>query len=104
MEIGQINTIGVITPDSRPSSPAHARSTSPQRREQYRKQGRCVRYGSLDHWVSSCQLQPYSDKHSGSGKVMITAVNDNDKDDSGSEVSFDLDARLTEIKAIRRRD
>jgi hypothetical protein len=33
---------------------------------------------------------------------MITAMNDDD--DSGSEVSFDLDARLAEIKAIGRHD
>jgi hypothetical protein len=35
---------------------------------------------------------------------MVTAINDDDKDDSGSEVFFDLDARLAEIKAIGRHD
>jgi hypothetical protein len=35
---------------------------------------------------------------------MIIAINDDNEDDLGSEVSFNLDARLAEIKAIRRRD
>jgi hypothetical protein len=48
MDIGNIEiaTIGGI--DIQPS-PSRARSISPTRREQYRKEGRCVRCGSQDH-------------------------------------------------------
>jgi hypothetical protein len=37
-----------------------ARSISPQRRQELREEGRCVRCGSHDHWVSRCPLEPYS--------------------------------------------
>ena len=68
-----INSINIRSPQSTPrsvprstptqstSSPtsSHARSISPTCREQYRSEGRCVRYRSYDHWVRSCPLQPY---------------------------------------------
>ncbi len=72
-----IDAINVGAPISTPSR--CARSISPQRREQYRTEGRCVRCGSHEHWVKSCPLQPYS---SGKGKVATTADSD-----GGSSVS-----------------
>jgi hypothetical protein len=61
--VGAIN-INAINPDlvaleASPSS-SRARSISPLRREQLRKEGRCVRCGSHDHWVNRCPLEPYS--------------------------------------------
>jgi len=37
-----------------------ARSVSPERREKYRAEGRCVRCGSYGHWVNDCTLRPFS--------------------------------------------
>jgi hypothetical protein len=69
--VGAIN-INAINPDlvaleasSSPSS-SRARSISPLRREQLRKEGRCVRCGSHDHWVNRCPLKPYSQSRSSS--------------------------------------
>jgi hypothetical protein len=63
MDTSAIN-INAINPDlaalEAPSSLPCARSISPLRREQLRKEGRCVRCGSHDHWVASCPMQPYS--------------------------------------------
>jgi hypothetical protein len=61
-----------------------ARSISPARREQYRKEGWCVRCGSHDHWVSDCLLQPYK-KQTG---IRIPA-SDQGSDDS----DWDTDVR-----------
>jgi hypothetical protein len=71
MDIGSIgiNALDIAAIEGGPSSVAnaiintdkqtlHARSISPTRREQYRKEGRCVRCGSYDHWVGSCTFQP----------------------------------------------
>jgi hypothetical protein len=72
MDIGSIgiNALDIAAIEGGPSSVATAiinadnqtpcaRSVSPTRREQYRKEGRCVRCGSYDHWVGSCTLQPH---------------------------------------------
>lgn len=60
-----------------------ARSTSPERRQQYRTEGRCVRCGSQDHWVQDCLLRPFSPgpttrKQLGpkKGKVTVAAIDD----------------------------
>ncbi len=88
MDIGNIEiaTIGGI--DIQPS-PSRARSISSTRRKQYRKEGRCVRCGSQDHWVSKCSFAPYS-----SGKkVTIAALNNDDnstKSDADSWNSKDM--------------
>ena len=37
-----------------------ARSISPERREEYRAEGRCVRCGLYGHWVNDCTLRPFS--------------------------------------------
>ena len=92
MDIGYIGAIDTAT---RSPSPPRARSISPQRREQYRKEGRCVRCGSYSHWVANCPQQSHKP-----GKVVITAVND---DDSGSEVSYSsYDIRDKELLAWER--
>ena len=81
MEIGYIGSMDFTT-KSQPPSPTysqHARSTSPQLREQYRLQGRCVRCGSYKHWVSGCPLQPAK-------KRELVAVLD-DNGDTQSEAS-----------------
>lgn len=95
MEIGYIGAID--TPD-RPTSPSspRARSISLQRREQYRKEGRCVRCGSYDHWVASCPQQAHKP-----GKVVIAAINDDDNSDTWSETSS-YKARDEELLAWER--
>jgi hypothetical protein len=44
-----IGAIEINTLSPRSTSPRHARSISPHRRQELRKEGRCVRYGSYDH-------------------------------------------------------
>jgi len=76
----------VNTADAAKSSPSppprRARSISPSRREQYWLEGRCVRCGSHNHWVSECSLSSYT---SGRGKVIDTP--EEDFSDGGSSVS-----------------
>jgi hypothetical protein len=48
------NTIGI----SRPSG-TRARSISPVQRQSLRQEGKCVRCGSLNHWVAVCPQEPY---------------------------------------------
>ncbi|KAF2191464.1 hypothetical protein K469DRAFT_557402, partial [Zopfia rhizophila CBS 207.26] len=43
------------------TSPSKARSVSPLRRQQWRKEGACVRCGSNSHWVQQCLLLPTKD-------------------------------------------
>ena len=78
---GAINVGAIDVRSSSPPSSLRARSISPQRREQYRAEGRCVRCGSLDHWVGICPLLSYT---SGKGKVVKTPDDDSD----GSSDSF----------------
>jgi len=52
MQIGSINSIGTSL---------HAKSTSPDLRQERRKQGLCVRCGSNTHWVANCNLLPFLD-------------------------------------------
>jgi hypothetical protein len=70
-----------------PASPSslRARLISPQCREQYRSQGRCVRCGSGMHWVTDCPLQPYLSVGTSGKKVTIAALND----DAGSRYDSD---------------
>jgi hypothetical protein len=60
-------TIGAFGQASPPVSPKlpmsilqRARSISLERRQQYCNEGRCVRYGSEEHWVKDCNLSPFS--------------------------------------------
>lgn len=39
-----------------------ARPVSPKSRQQYRKEGRCVRCGESSHWVANCPLKPATRK------------------------------------------
>jgi hypothetical protein len=57
MDIAVLENRYPSAPTSRPPSP-RARSISPARRNQYRIEGRCVRCGSLGHWVAHCPLKP----------------------------------------------
>lgn len=68
-------------PDSPPSSP-RARPISPQRRQEYRTQGRCVRCGSGMHWVKDCPLDPYSSVGTSGRKVMIAALDNKSRYDT----------------------
>jgi hypothetical protein len=89
MDIGYINGIEVI----QPSTSSRARSVSPNQRNQLRKQGRCVRCGSADHWVAKCPLQPHKP-----GKVTISAIND---DYNGSDSSSE-DGRVRQLIQYQR--
>jgi hypothetical protein len=64
-----------------------ARSVSPAQREQYRKEGRCVRCGSQDHWVGNCPLQPYKKQ---TGKKTLL-------DESDDEVDSDWEAEMSRL-------
>lgn len=79
IDIGAVN---ISTSSSSPTLSRRARAISPQRRELYRAEGRCVRCGSHDHWVRSCPLSAYT---SGQGEV----VNTPDDDSEGSDATFD---------------
>src|SRR6266542_5432351 len=105
MDLNAICAIDLASEDSnvvdidsiRVASRARARSTSLERRQQLRTEGRCVRCGSHDHWVKDCLLQPFTKKQtqelaridsrkatalgSGPGKVTIAALCDDAYDD-----------------------
>ena len=80
-----------------------ARSVSPERRQQYRAEGRCVRCGSQDHWVKDCLLRPFSPgptrtttrketglrTGSGPGKVTIAAIDDDAYDGEWPDYEID---------------
>jgi hypothetical protein len=72
LNVVSINSIG---------STLHARSVSPDRRQQYRAEGRCVRYGSQDHWVKDYMLQPFSLGKPKTNKVTIAALDNNTYED-----------------------
>ena len=97
MELGAINAISINsidTPSSQSSQSSstrlRARSISPARREQYRLEGRCVRCGSLDHWVGGCPLLPHKKQ---------TAKRIPASDQGSDESDLDIDY---EIERIRR--
>ena len=74
----ELNAIGVSALELFP----RARSTSPERRQELREEGRCVRCGSYDHWVKYCQLRPFSpDAQGRTGKVTIAAIDDDTYDE-----------------------
>lgn len=77
VEIATINT-------TTPTSPPRARSISPARREQYRKEGKCVRCGTQGHWVKDCQLAPYNSSVGIGKKVTISALDEIDSESNGS--------------------
>ena len=61
----RINVINTPSPRSTPfrstNSPtgARARLMSPAYQEQCRLEGCCTQYGTHNHWVADCLLQPY---------------------------------------------
>jgi len=65
--------------------PTRACSVSPARREQYRKEGQCVRCGSHDHWVGNCPLQPYKKQ---TGRRTLPIESDSDEMDSDWEAKM----------------
>lgn len=80
---GEPMDLNVITLDQRYP---RARSTSPERRQQYRDEGRCVRCGSDEHWIKDCLLQPFTKKRGGvlgeaNGRVVIAALDDDSYDE-----------------------
>jgi len=79
-----INSISLNAIDIVPTAP-QARSVSPAQREQYRKQGQCVRCGSYDHWVGSCLLQPYKKQ---TGRRTLPVESDDDEMDSDWEAEM----------------
>ena len=90
MDVSEL-TINVVTPaistleSSEPISPAMpARSTLKELRQHYRQTGRCVRYGSQDHFIKNYSLAPASTASSGSSKWVMTAAIDH-YSDSGSD-------------------
>jgi hypothetical protein len=64
--------IGAISPASASASLSRARSVSPQRRQQWRKEGACVRCGSQSHWVQQCPMLPTKDPT----KPSVAHIND----------------------------
>ena len=59
------------------------RSSSPAERQRLRQEGKCVRYGSQDHWVKDCYIRPFS---SSGRKVTISALDDDSISLSGSDI------------------
>jgi hypothetical protein len=107
MDMSTINTISTITKSPRSSSssprysPFHtnnrARSISPAERQQLRKQGKCVRCGSSEHWVKDCDIEPYRKKippgpkiivGENGRKVRVCVVDDSDSDGYDSDHSI----------------
>lgn len=60
----EINSVNVNT-----ISTHRARSLSPAQRDQLRQDGKCVRCGSLDHWVAHCPLAPFSSRSSSQSPI-----------------------------------
>jgi hypothetical protein len=106
MDMSTINTISAITKSPRPSSPSspfhtnsRARSTSPAERQQLRKQGKCVRCGSSEHWVKDCDIEPYKKKVPPPGPKIVVGENGRKVricvvDDSDSDGGYDSDASI----------
>jgi len=101
MDMSTINTINAITSSPRSPSPhtnSRARSTSPAERQLRRKQGKCVRCGSDEHWVKDCDIQPYKEtkkvpplgpkvvRGENGRKVIICAVNSDGGYDSDHSI------------------
>lgn len=89
-----LNVLSFNALDRYSAPPQQARSISPPLREQYRKDGKCVRCGSQDHWVKDCLLRPFSPrtraklqtedvypKTKTTGKVTIAAIDDDAYDE-----------------------
>jgi hypothetical protein len=91
MDVSTIN-IGAINTST---SPTRAHSLSPARRDQYRKEGKCVRYGDKGHWVKDCKLALYNSSSIGTTgkKVTVTAIDDNsDSERSYSDYTYSDDS------------
>ena len=97
-----LNVVTLNTIDSTP----RARSVSPELRQQYRADGRCVRCGSHGHWVQDCLLEPFSPRikqllanldtpaliaypKPKAGKVTIAAIDNKAYDDDAAYNSSD---------------
>jgi hypothetical protein len=99
-----LNVVTLNTIDSIP----RARSVSPELRQQYRADGRCVQCGSHGHWVQDYLLEPFSPRTKRllanldtpaliaylypkpkAGKVTIAAIDDEAYDDDAAYNSSD---------------
>jgi hypothetical protein len=103
MDVSTIN-IGAINTST---SPTRARSLSPARRDQYRKEGKCVRCGDKGHWVKDCKLAPYNSSSVGitGKKVTIAALDDDDKgsySDCYSDGGSEEDERVLQLIEYER--
>jgi hypothetical protein len=77
--------LNTVTFDEMYPKPQQARSISPERRQQYRAEGRCVRCGSQDHWVKDCKKLPFSAGKPVAGHMTIAALDDDAYDNRGEE-------------------
>jgi hypothetical protein len=104
MDIGMIGSINAIdsiqlsSVNSSSPSATQAISTSTAQRDRFRKEGRCVRCGAQDHWVQKCPLQPHKPD---SGRVIITAINDDDDASSCSSHNSMSSARRARLEYIK---
>jgi hypothetical protein len=91
MDLSLINVINIGAIHTSTSEPPvkRARSISLARREEYRKQGRCVCYGVYDYWVYECSLGPYSLTLVGTSgkKYTVMVINEDD----GNAINGDSD-------------
>lgn len=84
-----------------PASPRRARSMSPQRRQQVRQEGKCVRCEAQDHWVSDCPLAPYSSASVGVAGKKVTIAAAYDDDDAYSLTASDIED-LERLQVLER--
>jgi hypothetical protein len=69
-----------------------ARSIILELRDEYRRNGRYIRYGSKDYWIRNYSLAPYNAlAGTTTGRqVTVVTVNDNDYDDYNDSDGFKL--------------
>ena len=104
--IGTFTTPLSPSPDPPISPKMPARLITLELYNEYRRTGRCVRYGLKDYWVKNCSLDPYiilagtATGTSTGRQVIVIAVNDDNYEDSGSD--FDngsYDGTRSELEA-----
>jgi len=79
-----------------------ARSITLELHDEYRQNGRCIRYGSKDHWIRNCSLALHNTLAGTipGRQVTVVAVNDDDYNDSdGFELSSSYDGTRSELEA-----
>ena len=81
-----------------------ARSTTLELRDEYWRNGRCIRCGSKDYWIRNYSLALYN-AFAGTTfgrQVTVVAVNDNDydnyNDSDGFELSSSYDGTRSELE------